>query len=103
MVNTELASLTVNYGQLQPDYSTPFGGAYNLHVPNSVERIQVDVRPVYERCVVTIINLPLVPGAKTVIEIKVEHPLGGFRDYGISVYRARAPGCCFQSGIGAAG
>lgn len=92
MANTELASLTVDYGQLQPAFSPSFGGTYSLSVPYSIERIQVDARPVNERCIVTIINPPLVAGSKTTIEIKVEHPGGAFRYYGIFVTRARAPG-----------
>ena len=88
--NNQLASLYVANAEISPAFS-PSTIHYTASVPFSTTALQVSAAAADSKARVNIDHPTLIPGASTLITIKVTAENGAVREYTISVARAQDP------------
>ena len=88
--NNQLATLNVANADISPAFA-PSTIHYTASVPFSTSSLQVNATAADSKAKVSIDNPALIPGATTLITIKVTAENGAVREYTISVARAQDP------------
>lgn len=88
--DTTLKSLTVNGGTLTPSFNKDTY-EYNLSVPYSINKLNINATPNDSKSVVTLYNPELVAEETTQVKITVKAENGNTKTYNINVSRGKDP------------